>query len=149
MADNIIQSTGRRKTSVARVTMVPGSGNIIVNGKDLDQYFDFETLKIIARSPLALTENLTSYDIKVNVNGGGYNGQAGAIRHAIARALLIANPDYRVALKRAGFLTRDSRKKERKPVLKRQENLHNSQRDNYELQIAGIYSCDFFITRIL
>ena len=114
MAGNIIQSTGRRKTSVARVTMVPGSGNIIVNGKDLDQYFDFETLKIIVRSPLALTENLTSSDIKVNVNGGGYNGQAGAIRHAIARALLIANPDYRVALKRAGFLTRDSRKKERK-----------------------------------
>ena len=113
MADNIIQSTGRRKTSVARVTMVPGSGNIIVNGKDLDQYFDFETLKIVARSPLTLTENLTSYDIKVNVNGGGYNGQAGAIRHAIARALIIANPDYRIALKRAGFLTRDSRKKER------------------------------------
>ena len=86
MADNIIQSTGRRKTSVARVTMVPGSGNIIVNGKDLDQYFDFESLKIIARSPLTLTENLTSFDIRVNVNGGGFNGQAGAIRHAIARA---------------------------------------------------------------
>ena len=114
MADNIIQSTGRRKTSVARVTMVPGSGNIIVNGKDLDQYFDFESLKIIARSPLTLTENLTSFDIRVNVNGGGFNGQAGAIRHAIARALIIANPDLRIALKRAGFLTRDSRKKERK-----------------------------------
>ena len=114
MADNIIQSTGRRKTSVARVTMVPGSGNIIVNGKDLDQYFDFESLKIVARSPLTLTENLTSYDIRVNVNGGGFNGQAGAIRHAIARALVEANPDYRIALKRAGFLTRDSRKKERK-----------------------------------
>lgn len=114
MADNIIQSTGRRKTSVARVTMVPGSGNIIVNGKDLDQYFDFESLKIIVRSPLTLTENLTSYDIRVNVNGGGFNGQAGAIRHAIARALVEANPDLRIALKRAGFLTRDSRKKERK-----------------------------------
>ena len=120
MAGNIIQSTGRRKTSVARVTMVPGSGNIIVNGKDLDQYFDFETLKIIVRSPLALTENLISYDIRVNVNGGGYNGQAGAIRHAIARALIEANPDLRIALKRAGFLTRDSRKKERKkPGLKK------------------------------
>ena len=120
MADNIIQSTGRRKTSVARVTMVPGSGNIIVNGKDLDQYFDFESLKIIARSPLTLTENLTSFDIRVNVNGGGFNGQAGAIRHAIARALIIANPDLRIALKRAGFLTRDSRKKERKkPGLKK------------------------------
>ncbi|MBP2015511.1 30S ribosomal protein S9 [Anaerococcus degeneri] len=114
MAGNIIQSTGRRKTSVARVTMVPGSGNIIVNGKDLDQYFDFESLKIIVRSPLTLTENLTSYDIRVNVNGGGFNGQAGAIRHAIARALVEANPDLRIALKRAGFLTRDSRKKERK-----------------------------------
>ncbi|MCW6677584.1 30S ribosomal protein S9 [Anaerococcus sp. NML200574] len=114
MAENIIQSTGRRKTSVARVTMVPGSGNILVNGRDLDEYFNFESLRIIARSPLVLTENLTSYDIRVNVNGGGYNGQAGAIRHAIARALLEANPDYRIALKRAGFLTRDSRKKERK-----------------------------------
>ena len=120
MADNIIQSTGRRKTSVARVTMVPGSGNIIVNGKDLDQYFDFESLKIVVRSPLTLTENLTSFDIRVNVNGGGFNGQAGAIRHAIARALIIANPDLRIALKRAGFLTRDSRKKERKkPGLKK------------------------------
>ncbi len=114
MAGNIIQSTGRRKTSVARVTMVPGSGKIIVNGKDLDQYFDFESLKIVVRSPLTLTENLTSYDIRVNVNGGGFNGQAGAIRHAIARALVEANPDLRIALKRAGFLTRDSRKKERK-----------------------------------
>ena len=120
MAGNIIQSTVRRKTSVARVTMVPGSGNIIVNGKELDQYFDFESLKIVVRSPLTLTENLTSYDISVNVNGGGFNGQAGAIRHAIARALIIANPDLRIALKRAGFLTRDSRKKERKkPGLKK------------------------------
>lgn len=120
MADNIIQSTGRRKTSVARVTMVPGSGKIIINGKDLDQYFDFESLKIVVRSPLTLTENLTSYDIRVNVNGGGFNGQAGAIRHAIARALVEANPDLRIALKRAGFLTRDSRKKERKkPGLKK------------------------------
>ena len=91
MADNIIQSTGRRKTSVARVTMVPGSGNIIVNGKDLDQYFDFETLKIIARSPLALTENLTSYDIKVNVNGGGYNGQAGDVFSAPSPGFTSAN----------------------------------------------------------
>ena len=116
----IIQSTGRRKTSVARCTMVSGSGNILVNGRDLDEYFNYETLKVIARSPLALTENLNNYDIKLNVNGGGYTGQAGAIRHAIARALLIANPDYRQALKRAGFLTRDSRRKERKkPGLKK------------------------------
>lgn len=113
MADTIIQSTGRRKSSVARVTMTPGSGNIVVNGRDLDEYFNFDTLKILVKSPLTLTENETNYDIKVNVNGGGYSGQAGAIRHAIARALLEVNPDYRQALKRAGFLTRDPRKKER------------------------------------
>lgn len=111
---DIIQSTGRRKTSVARCTMVSGNGQILVNGRNLDDYFNYETLKVIAKSPLELTENLNNYDIKINVNGGGYTGQAGAIRHAIARALLIANPDYRQALKRAGFLTRDSRKKERK-----------------------------------
>lgn len=113
MAD-IIQATGRRKTSVARATMVSGSGNILVNGKTIEDYFSFDNLVVIAKSPLALTENLNNYDIKINVQGGGYTGQAGAIRHAIARALLIANPDYRQALKRAGFLTRDSRKKERK-----------------------------------
>ena len=113
MAD-IIQSTGIRKTSVARCTMVSGNGEILVNGRNLDEYFNYDTLKVIAKSPLELTENLNNYDIKINVNGGGYTGQAGAIRHAIARALLIANPDYRQALKRAGFLTRDSRKKERK-----------------------------------
>ncbi|MDO5046943.1 MAG: 30S ribosomal protein S9 [Anaerococcus sp.] len=113
MAD-IIQATGRRKTSVARATMVAGSGNILVNGRALEDYFSFGTLSIIAKSPLALTENLNNYDIKINVNGGGFTGQAGAIRHAIARALIEANPDYRQALKRAGFLTRDSRKKERK-----------------------------------
>ena len=113
MADTIIQSTGRRKSSVARVTMKPGSGNIVVNGRDLENYFDYETLKILVKSPLTLTENEHSFDIKVNVNGGGFTGQAGAIRHAIARALLDVNPDYRQALKRAGFLTRDSRKKER------------------------------------
>lgn len=113
MADTIIQSTGRRKSSVARVTMKPGSGNIVVNGRDLDNYFDYETLKILVKSPLTLTENEHSFDIKVNVNGGGFTGQAGAIRHAIARALLDVNPDYRQALKRAGFLTRDPRKKER------------------------------------
>ena len=113
MADTIIQSTGRRKTSVARVTMKAGSGNILVNGRDLENYFDFESLINVAKAPLTLTENENNYDIKVNVKGGGYNGQAGAIRHAIARALLEVNPDYRQALKRAGFLTRDSRKKER------------------------------------
>jgi small subunit ribosomal protein S9 len=120
MADIIYQSTGRRKTSVARVTMKPGSGSILINGRDLDEYFDYDSLKIIVRSPLKLTENENNYDIKVNVKGGGFNGQAGAIRHAIARALVEVNPDYRTALKRAGFLTRDSRQKERKkPGLKK------------------------------
>ena len=113
MADIIYQATGRRKTSVARVTMKPGSGELKVNGRDLDDYFSYDTLKIIAKSPLKLTENESTYDIKVNIKGGGFNGQAGAIRHAIARALLEVNPDYRQALKRAGFLTRDPRKKER------------------------------------
>ena len=113
MAD-IIQSTGRRKTSVARCTMVSGSGNLLVNGKSLDEYFNYDTLKVIAKSPLELTENLNNYDIKINVNGGGYTGQAGAIRHGVARALLEVDPDYRAELKRAGFLTRDPRKKERK-----------------------------------
>ncbi len=120
MADTIYQSTGRRKSSVARVTMTPGSGEILINGRSLDDYFNYGTLKIIAKSPLTLTENETNYDIKVNVQGGGFNGQAGAIRHAIARALVEVNPDYRTALKRAGFFTRDSRKKERyKPGLKK------------------------------
>lgn len=114
MADTIYQATGRRKSSVARVTMRPGSGDIKVNKKSLDEYFNYETLRIIAKSPLTLTENELSYDLKINVKGGGYSGQAGAIRHAIARALLEVNPDYRKDLKRAGFLTRDSRRKERK-----------------------------------
>lgn len=114
MADIIYQATGRRKTSVARITMKPGSGNILVNGKNLYEYFDYETLRVIVRSPLAITENEGNYDVKVNVNGGGFTGQAGAIRHGIARALLEVNPEYRQTLKRAGFLTRDSRKKERK-----------------------------------
>ncbi|MGO3018853.1 MAG: 30S ribosomal protein S9 [Anaerococcus sp.] len=120
MADTIYQSTGRRKSSVARVTMTPGSGELLINGRSLDEYFNYDTLKVIVKSPLTLTENETNYNIKVNVNGGGFNGQAGAIRHAIARALIQVNPDYRTALKRAGFLTRDSRKKERKkPGLKK------------------------------
>lgn len=113
MADIIYQATGRRKTSVARVTMKPGSGDLKVNGRPLDEYFAYDTLKVMAKSPLKLTENESNYDIKVNVKGGGFNGQAGAIRHAIARVLLEVNPEYRKALKRAGFLTRDPRKKER------------------------------------
>lgn len=106
--------TGRRKSSVARVFMTPGKGNISVNGKTLDEYLPLETLRMVVRSPLELTETLAQFDVKINVQGGGYTGQAGAMRHGIARALLEAGADYRPALKAAGFLTRDPRMKERK-----------------------------------
>ena len=107
--------TGRRKEAVARVRLLPaGEGNIVINGKSLDEYFGLDTLKLIVRQPLVLTESLTKYDIFVNVCGGGFTGQAGAIRHGISRALLEAEPETRAALKKEGFLTRDSRKKERK-----------------------------------
>jgi len=106
--------TGRRKHSVARVRLVPGDGNIVINKRGIDQYFDLETLKLIVKQPLKATETEGSYDVLVNVSGGGYTGQAGAIRHGIARALLKVDPEYRPTLKRAGFLTRDPRMKERK-----------------------------------
>jgi len=106
--------TGRRKTSVARVRLVPGNGRIIINKRDIDEYFDLETLKLIVKQPLVITETDGTYDVLVNVKGGGFTGQAGAIRHGIARALLQANPDFRPTLKAAGFLTRDARVKERK-----------------------------------
>ncbi len=106
--------TGRRKSSVARVRLVPGTGKITINNRDAEEYVPFETLREIIRQPLVTTETVGSYDILVNVNGGGYTGQAGAIRHGVARALLTVDPDFRPALKAAGFLTRDSRMKERK-----------------------------------
>jgi len=106
--------TGRRKTSTARVRLVPGSGKVIVNNVDAGDYFPYETQRLILKQPLVATETEGSYDVLVNVHGGGYTGQAGAIRHGVARALLEANPEYRETLKRAGFLTRDSRMKERK-----------------------------------
>lgn len=106
--------TGRRKKSVARVYLTPGKGEINVNGKSLDEYLPLETLRMVVRSPLELTETTSQFDVKVNVFGGGFNGQAGAIRHGIARALLEVSGDYRPALKSAGFLTRDARGKERK-----------------------------------
>ena len=106
--------TGRRKKSIARVRLLPGSGTITVNKRDVEDYFGLETLKMIVRAPMVLTDTLSKYDVKVNVIGGGTTGQAGAIRHGIARALLIANPELRPALKKAGFLTRDPRMKERK-----------------------------------
>ncbi|WP_141434147.1 30S ribosomal protein S9 [Bacillus sp. 03113] len=106
--------TGRRKSSVARVRLVPGDGKIIINGREIESYIPFEALREVVKQPLVATETLGSYDILVNVSGGGYTGQAGAIRHGIARALLQADPEYRPTLKRAGLLTRDARMKERK-----------------------------------
>jgi len=107
--------TGRRKTSVARVFLVPGSGNITINGRSIDEYFGLETLKIIVKQPLVLTDTLSKFDVIAKVSGGGFTGQAGAIRHGIARALLQVDAEnYRPILKKAGFLTRDPRMKERK-----------------------------------
>ena len=106
--------TGRRKKSVARVRVYPGSGSITVNGKDVDEYFGLETLKLIINQPFGVTGTIGKFDIVVNVSGGGISGQAGAIRHGIARALVLADETYRPALKQAGFLTRDPRMKERK-----------------------------------
>ena len=106
--------TGRRKKSVARVRVYAGTGKITINDRDIDEYFGLETLKLIVRQPLALTETAEKFDIVCRVNGGGVTGQAGAIRHGIARALLQFDPELRAALKKAGFLTRDPRMKERK-----------------------------------
>ena len=106
--------TGRRKKSIARVYLTPGKGNIVINKRPIDEYFGLETLKVIVRQPLAATDTADKFDILVNVKGGGYTGQAGAIRHGIARALLTVDADYRPVLKKAGYLTRDPRMKERK-----------------------------------
>jgi len=106
--------TGRRKSAVARVRLVPGEGKIIINKRDVEDYIPFETLREVIKQPLVLTQTLGSYDVLVNVKGGGYTGQAGAIRHGIARALLQVDPDFRPTLKQAGLLTRDPRMKERK-----------------------------------
>ncbi|MCQ6276415.1 30S ribosomal protein S9 [Bacillus sp. V3B] len=111
--------TGRRKSSVARVRLVPGDGKVIINGREMAEYIPFAALREVVNQPLVATETLGSYDVLVNVNGGGYTGQAGAIRHGISRALLQADPEFRPSLKRAGLLTRDPRMKERKkPGLK-------------------------------
>ncbi len=113
MADRFY-GTGRRKSSVARVYVAPGKGNITINKRDIDEYFGLETLKVIVRQPLAAIDAVDKYDITITVRGGGYTGQAGAIRHGIARALVQADAENRPVLKKAGFLTRDSRMKERK-----------------------------------
>jgi small subunit ribosomal protein S9 len=114
MSEHAYYATGKRKTSVARVWLKPGSGKVIINKKPIDEYFKLESAKLILSQPLVLTNNIDSFDIMATVKGGGISGQAGAIRHGISKALLFANQDLRVDLKKAGFLTRDSRIKERK-----------------------------------
>ena len=110
----VFLGTGRRKSSIARVRLVEGKGNITVNGKDINEYFGEETLRVIVKQPLTVTNTLSKYDVIAKVQGGGFSGQAGAVRHGIARALNEANAEYRPVLKSNGFLTRDQRKKERK-----------------------------------
>ena len=114
MASARYYGTGRRKSSIARVYLVPGTGKVTINKRDMDEYFGLETLKLIVRQPLAATNTADKYDVLVNVHGGGFTGQAGAIRHGISRALLQADGEFRPVLKKAGFLTRDPRMKERK-----------------------------------
>ena len=114
MAKAKYYGTGRRKSSIARVYLVPGTGKVIINKRNMDDYFGLETLKLIVRQPLVITDTVDKFNVLVNVRGGGFTGQAGAIRHGISRALLHADQDYRPSLKKAGFLTRDPRMKERK-----------------------------------
>ena len=114
MASVKYYGTGRRKKSIARVYLTPGTGKITINKRDIYEYFGLETLKVVVRQPLVATETLEKFDVLVNVHGGGFTGQAGAIRHGIARALLKADAEFRPTLKKAGYLTRDPRMKERK-----------------------------------
>ena len=114
MAENRYYGTGRRKSSVARVYLVPGTGKITINKRDIDEYLGLETLKVVVRQPLVATDSTDKFDVLVNVKGAVLSGQAGAIRHGIARALLQVDPDFRPILKSAGYLTRDPRMKERK-----------------------------------
>ena len=115
MSDEVVYiGTGRRKSSLARVRLKPGTGEFHINGRTLDEYFARETLSMIVKRPFEATETVGNYDVFANLSGGGVAGQAGALRHGIARALLASNPDFRGALRRGGFLTRDPRMKERK-----------------------------------
>ena len=114
MAELTYYGTGRRKTSVARVRLMPGEGKVTINGRDMEEYFGLKTLELIVRQPLELTDMLGKYDVVANVKGGGVSGQAGAIRHGITRALMELDGELRPALKKAGFVTRDPREKERR-----------------------------------
>lgn len=148
--------TGRRKSSIARVYITPGTGKIVINKKDMDEYFGLDTLKVIVKQPLVATGTEGKYDVLVNVCGGGFTGQAGAIRHGISRALLEVDAEYRPILKKAGYLTRDPRMKERRSTVSRPlVVLHSSQRDNYiSFQIyqepAEVQRfCGFFFSELL
>ncbi len=112
--ENVYYATGRRKTSVARTWLTPGNGEILINNRTVDDYFPIESAKIIMTQPLTMTNNAASFNIRITVNGGGISGQVGAIRHGITRALIQADPDLRTMLKKAGFVKRDPRVKERK-----------------------------------
>lgn len=114
MASSKFYGTGRRKKSIARVYLMPGTGKITINKRNIDEYFGLETLKVVVRQPLVATETNDKFDIMINVHGGGFTGQAGAVRHGISRALLQVDGDFRPILKKSGFLTRDPRMKERK-----------------------------------
>jgi small subunit ribosomal protein S9 len=114
MSEGLTYATGKRKTAVARVWLVPGSGKMVVNGDDLDHYFERETSRMVARQSLEILELMDKYDVRATVAGGGHSAQAEAMRHGIARALIAESPERRITLKRAGYLTRDDRKKERK-----------------------------------
>ena len=114
MAEVCFHAVGRRKKAIARVRLIPGEGNSVINKRPIDEYFGLETLKTVVRQPLTLTDTLAKFDVIVNVTGGGYTGQAGAIRHGIARALVKADEELKDSIKKAGFLTRDPRMKERK-----------------------------------
>lgn len=147
MAQVQYYGTGRRKSSVARVRLVSGEGRVIINGRDFENYIPFAALREVVKQPLVATETLGNYDVLVNVNGGGYTGQAGAIRHGISRALLKADPEYRLTLKRAGLLTRDARMKERKKYgLKGARRAPQFSKRNFcELQtptiLVGVFLC--------
>lgn len=149
MAQVEYRGTGRRKNSVARVRLVPGEGNITVNGRDVRSYLPFESLILDINQAFDVTETKGNYDVLVNVQGGGFTGQAQAIRHGISRALLEADPEYRGSLKRAGLLTRDPRMKERKnQVLKKLVVHHNSQNVNITETVANLLFAYRFGTRV-
>ncbi|MBO4367207.1 MAG: 30S ribosomal protein S9 [Clostridia bacterium] len=114
MAEVSYSAVGRRKKAIARVRLLPGEGNIVINRRTIDEYFGYETLKMLVRQPLTLTDTTSRFDVIVRVNGGGFTGQAGAIRHGIARALVKADAEFKDSIKKAGYLTRDPRMKERK-----------------------------------